>query len=188
MATLELAWAALGSVEGETEQAARRGDRAAWSALVERHNHRVVLALIASGVLSAQARDLAQEAWLRLMSQAASQKLDRLLLPGLVIRQALFLARTQARREGPPPEAPADEVEPSAEQRFLSAERLRRATQVLATCSQSAQRVFRLIYTQPSLSHAEVAARVGLSVQRVRQIICEVRKKLRGSLEGEFDA
>jgi RNA polymerase sigma-70 factor (ECF subfamily) len=35
------------------------------------------------------------------------------------------------------------------------------------------------------LSHAEVAKKVGLSLQRVRQILCEVRKELREALEGE---
>jgi RNA polymerase sigma-70 factor (ECF subfamily) len=39
-----------------------------------------------------------------------------------------------------------------------------------------------LIYENPDLPHAEAAAQVGLSVQRVRQILCEVRKRLRAVL------
>jgi RNA polymerase sigma-70 factor (ECF subfamily) len=139
--------------------------------------------------MPAQARDMAQEAWMRLIRQAADHKLDRLQLPGLVIRQALFLARTFARKDPPPTDAVmVDDVEPSVEQRFLSAERLAHATSVVATLHPSAQRVFQMVYAQSSMSHADIAAHLGLSVQRVRQIVCEVRKKLRGSLEGELDA
>jgi RNA polymerase sigma-70 factor (ECF subfamily) len=56
---------------------------------------------------------------------------------------------------------------------------------VLSACSDSAKKVFRLAYGGDGLSHAEVAERVGLSLQRVRQILCEVRAKLRTALEGE---
>ena len=35
------------------------------------------------------------------------------------------------------------------------------------------------------MDHAEAAARLGLSLQRVRQIVCEVRKKLRDAVEEE---
>ena len=57
------------------------------------------------------------------------------------------------------------------------------ALRVLATCSASAQAVFRALYDDPPPSHDVVAKRVGLSVQRVRQILCEVRKKIREALE-----
>ncbi len=189
VAVLGLTLAAVDDAESATVTAARRGDRAAWNALVARHDHRVVVALVAHGVAPALAREVAQEAWLRLIRQADAQRLDRLEVPGLVIRQALFLARSGARREEPPASGAAQAVEeaPSAEERYLSAERLRRAQRLLALVSDSAQRVFRLVYTQPHLSHAEVAAQVGLSEQRVRQIVCEVRKKLRAALEGEND-
>ena len=73
----------------------------------------------------------------------------------------------------------------SAEARYLAAERLTRAKARLAELSPSARKVFELLYGDPHLSHAEIAARIGLSVQRVRQIICEVRKELRADLEGE---
>jgi RNA polymerase sigma-70 factor (ECF subfamily) len=45
--------------------------------------------------------------------------------------------------------------------------------------------VFRLAYGGEGLSHAEVARRVGLSLQRVRQILCEVRAKLREAMQGD---
>lgn len=174
-------------LESAVEAAARAGDRSAWTELISRHNRRVLLALIAHGVLPAQAREMAQEAWLRLITQADAKKLDRLELPGLAIRQALFLARSEQRKPGHAvesldtlPEAAAE----STEELFFTRERLVKAHARVQDLSPSARAVFERLYADPHLSHAEVAARVGLSVQRVRQIICEVRKVLRAELEG----
>ncbi|MGD0528051.1 MAG: hypothetical protein ABSE49_23155, partial [Polyangiaceae bacterium] len=71
--------------------AALRGDGEAWSALVQRHNHRVVVALLARGVRVDKAKDIAQEAWMRLVEQQRQGRLERLQLPGLAIAQATFL-------------------------------------------------------------------------------------------------
>jgi len=54
----------------------------------------------------------------------------------------------------------------------------------LSRCSPNARSVFRLVYGGEGLDHAQVAERLGLSLQRVRQIVCEVRKLLRGAVEG----
>lgn len=173
-------------VEGATEAAARTGDRAAWTELIARHNRRVVLSLLAHGVLPAQAKEMAQEAWLRLITQADAKKLDRLELPGLAIRQALFLARSEARKPGQANESLDDAPEAateSPEALYFSRERLQKAHERLQDLAPSARAVFERLYGDPQLSHAEVAARVGLSVQRVRQIVCEVRKVLRAELE-----
>ncbi len=176
-----------GSVlEGATEAAARTGDRGAWTELIARHNRRVVLSLLAQGVLPAQAKEMAQEAWLRLITQADAKKLARLELPGLAIRQALFLARSEARKPGQAPDSLDDVPETaidSGEEQFFDRERLQKAHERLQDLSPSARAVFERLYGDPQLSHAEVAARVGLSVQRVRQIVCEVRKVLRAELE-----
>lgn len=185
---LELSAQAVAALEGPTELAARAGDRSAWNELINRHNRRVLLALIGSGVLPAQAREMAQEAWLRLITQADAKKLERLELPGLAIRQALFLAKSEQRKPSSSPTEPLDEAaaQPSAddvEARYFSREQLRNAHARVQDLSPSARAVFERLYGEPHLSHAEIAARVGLSVQRVRQIICEVRKVLRAELE-----
>jgi len=177
------------------------GNREAWSALIALHGRRVELSLVAQAVPPAQAREFAHDAWLRLMQQAAQGRLTYLQLPGLAIRQALFLARAARRRrdaavtevtdEAATEEAAAgglaeEDVE-SPEVQFLARERLMRARARVDSLAPSARTVFLLLYAEPQLSHAELAARVGLSVQRVRQIICEVRKELRADLE-ESDA
>jgi RNA polymerase sigma factor (sigma-70 family) len=175
--------------------AALGGNAEAWSALVQRHNHRVVVSLLARGVRVDRAKDIAQEAWMRLVEQQRQGRLDRLQLPGLAITQAMFLSLEAQRREAntrrhDPIDEPAiaaalRDPQCDAESRLLTAERVSRALEVLATCSPSARKVFRLAYGGDGLSHAEVACRVGLSLQRVRQILCEVRAKLRAALEGE---
>jgi RNA polymerase sigma factor (sigma-70 family) len=169
---------------------ALEGDRDAWDALIERHDYRVIVALLARGVLLPRARELAQQTWIRLVAQQRAGKLDRLELPGLAIRQARFLALDDARRREPAA-APIDAlIDPAAsvEQRLIDREQLARATAELARCSPRARAVFALVYTEPQLPHAEIARRLGLSVQRVRQILCEVRARLRGAIEEPSDA
>jgi RNA polymerase sigma factor (sigma-70 family) len=174
--------------------AALRGDADAWNALVQKHNHRVVVALLARGVRIDRAKDIAQEAWIRLVEQQRLGRLERLQLPGLAIAQATFLALEAARREATArrhetleePSIAAGLADPhgDAESRLMTEERVTRAVEVLSGCSPSARKVFRLAYGGDGLSHADVALKVGLSLQRVRQILCEVRAKLRSALEG----
>jgi RNA polymerase sigma factor (sigma-70 family) len=173
------------------------GDEDAWNALIGRHDHRVVVSLLARGVRIDRAKDLAQEAWIRLVEQQRAGRLTHLQLPGLAIAQAAFLSLEAARRDGargdPLPldsdaaRAATDLVDPAAdaETRLLTTERVERAERVLGTFAPKAQAVFKLAYGGDGLSHADVAKKVGLSLQRVRQILCEVRKELRAALEGE---
>jgi RNA polymerase sigma-70 factor (ECF subfamily) len=177
--------------------AALAGDADAWNALIQKHNHKVVVALLARGVRVDRAKDIAQEAWIRLVEQQRLGRLARLQLPGLAIAQAAFLALESARREVTArrhetieePSIAAGLADPhgDAESRLMTEERVDRALEVLAGCSPSARKVFRLAYGGEGLSHADVASKVGLSLQRVRQILCEVRAKLRAALEGEDD-
>ena len=173
-------------------QRALVGDVTAWNALVQKHNHRVVVSLLARGVRIDRAKDLAQDAWMRLIEQQREGRLTHLQLPGLAVTQAWFLALEAARRarrteplDGQPEASTLADPASSAEARMLTAEQLASAEAILARCSPSARRVFRLAYGDDGMSHAEVAAKVGLSLQRVRQIVCEVRKQLRASVEVE---
>ncbi len=181
--------------EAELAQRALEGDRTAWDALIARYHHRVVVSLLARGVRVDRAHELAQETWARLVQQQQKGLLRELRLPSLAITQAAYLAADEARRQrrealaGSVEELPEAHhpVDPSAsaERRLLSEEQLSRAQATLSQCSTSARRIFLLACDGQELPHAEVAARVGLSVQRVRQILCEVRKKLRSALEEE---
>jgi RNA polymerase sigma-70 factor (ECF subfamily) len=181
-----------GGDEAQLATRALTGDRSAWDALFGRHNRRVLVALLAHGVRIEQAREIAQDAWIRLIEQQRAGRLVRLSLPGLAIAQALLLARDRARRA---PNARhhvgLDDVSDAAlaarsddaVEQFCTRDQLARAVHLLTTLGPSAQRVFAIIYQSPGVEHAAVAREVGLSVQRVRQIIHEVRKKLRAAFE-----
>jgi len=191
-----LTWPApLAGTRGESPTTAARalqGDSAAWDDLFRTHNRRVVLTLISRGIAPDAARDLAQAAWMRLYEQQQRRRLPRLSLPGLVVTQAMYLAKDRARGGDQRfthvhfdyDTAATDNIA----QRLIDRNRLDRAHDVLSGCSDSAQRVFRAIYTAPGSSAAEVADQTGLSVQRVRQIVCEVRKKLRAAMKEHNDA
>lgn len=166
-----------------------RGDAAEsvpWSSLIKRHERRVVVALLARGVPIERAKELSQEAWLRLMEQHRSGKLGELRLPGIAIKQAIFLAKDQCRRQRRlVPLGAASEVTSSCdvERQIFARQQLRCVEGVLARCSPRARRIFHLLYGQPPNTPAQVARMLGLSLQRVRQIMCELRKRMRDELE-----
>ncbi|MDB4993472.1 MAG: hypothetical protein JWM74_904 [Myxococcaceae bacterium] len=172
------------------------GDTGAWHLLIQKHNHRVVVSLLARGVRIDRAKDIAQDAWLRLIEQQRAGRLNQISLPGLAIAQAAFLACEAARRDasarrlapladddGRSPACDVADPAADAETRLLGSERLACAEKVLARSSSSARTVFRLAYGNPPLAHVDIAREAGLSLQRVRQILCEVRKELRVALE-----
>ena len=166
---------------------AQAGDRAAWGGLAERYTHRVRLALLADGLGLDASRDLAQEAWTRLWARHQRGELPRLELPGLVVAQARFLAQDLRRRERAAP-APAQEPPepvadaPPPDRQLAAAQALEQVQRVLATRPARQQRIFRLAVDEQR-PHADIAAGEGLSLQRVRQIIYEVRCALRGALD-----
>jgi DNA-directed RNA polymerase specialized sigma24 family protein len=162
-----------------------------WSRLIGLHQHRVVLSLLAAGFGFDRARDLANEAWARLMEKDRHGGLATLKLPGLAIVQARFLAWDERRREatqslaGEGAEHLLVDRNPDPEQRMLTRQQAGRALAVVAAAPPSAQRLFRLLYADPKVPHAVAAEQLGLSVQRVRQILCELRQQVRAAIEGE---
>ena len=171
----------------ELAESALRGSRAAWERLMDLHGHAVVRSLVARGISVDKARDLAQSAWARLLQQQQDGKLSSLALPGLAIAQAGFFARDELRRTRPSAAleeaAQIGDAAADPEARALTREQIERTRRALADASKSAQEIFRLVYGEEGLSHDEVASRVGLSVQRVRQVLCQLRKRLRAELE-----
>jgi RNA polymerase sigma factor (sigma-70 family) len=165
----------------------------AWAPLIAQHQHRVVMALVAAGCGFERATELAQEAWARLMEQDRQGRLGELKLPGLAIVQARFLAWDERRREamkarhdqGGARELSLRELPPDPEQRLLSRQVALRALDAVASAPVSSQRLFRLLYAEPNMPHAQAAQALGLSVQRVRQILCELRKRVRAAIEGD---
>ena len=154
---------------------------------IRRHDRRVYLSVLALGLPPDRAREIAQMTWTRLMEQHAKGALGELDFPGLAIRQARFLAlneharaRTEKRVLAAVPDAPG---QPDVDRVVASRQELGRVLDALATCSPTARKVFRLVYATPDGSAARAAQEIGLSLQRVRQILCETRSHIRRALE-----
>jgi DNA-directed RNA polymerase specialized sigma24 family protein len=158
-----------------------------WDEAIRTHDRRVYMSVLALGIAPDRARELVQAAWTRLIEQHATGALATLELPGLAIRQARFLALSDHKRSRtfvrvlasvPEPAEP-----PSIERVVASREQLARVLDALATCSPTARQVFRLVYATPNGTAATAATELGLSLQRVRQILCELRSHIRNVLE-----
>ncbi|MFZ5438435.1 MAG: RNA polymerase sigma factor [Myxococcota bacterium] len=161
---------------------ARAGDRSAWGVLVERHTHRVRVALLADGLGLDDSRELAQATWVLLWEKQLRGELERLELPGLAIAQARFLAMDLRRRRARELDRDDEELAPSPAPRVEAAQTLQRLEAALRERPALQQRIFRLAVDEQR-PHAEIAHAVGLSLQRVRQILWEVRRALRATLD-----
>ena len=183
----EIFWELLG---GRRQADARAADAIPWAMLIRKHERRVVVALLARGVQLERAKELTQEAWLRLMERHRAGKLRRLQLPGVAIKQAIFLAKDQSRRQRR--QLPLASLAEAAchcdvERQIFAREELRSVERVVARCSPRARRVFQLMHGRAPKTQAEIADVLGISLQRVRQIACELRKRIRTELEASHD-
>ncbi len=162
-------------------------DQNVWDSAIRRYDRKVFLSLLALGLSPEQAREIAQTTWTKLMEKKAEGELDELQLPGLAIRQARFLALNDLQRRQTQQRVlaavPDPGPTPDVEQIAMSRQQLDRILDALAECSPIAKRIFRLVYASPRMSHAETARTVGLSLQRVRQTLCETRKHIRHAIE-----
>jgi len=162
-------------------------DQPAWDTAIRRHDRQVYLSVLALGLAPDRAREIAQAAWTRLIEQQAKGALADIELPGLAIRQARFLAFNELKRgkleartlAAVPDQPPA----PDAERIAAGREEIDRVIAALATCSATARKAFRIVYATPGGNAAIAAKELGLSLQRVRQILCETRAHLRRALE-----
>lgn len=159
-----------------------------WDEMMRRHGRRVVVALVSRGVPLERAKELAQDAWMRVIDRHRAGLIREVSLPGLIITQADFLARDDIRRKerrarlDEPNQRASRDVALDLEGQLDARQQLRTVRAVIDRASPNAQRVFALLYGEKAMTPAEVAAELGLSVQRVRQIVCELRKRMRAEL------
>ena len=165
----------------------RKIDAQEWDTLIKAHDRRVFLSVLALGVRPDRARDVVQTTWARLMDKDGRGEITKDNVAGLAVAQARFLAldelrraNAEKRRTEPLPDM-LDDLDP--EQVLLARERVERAAAVLAASSPSVQRLFQLLYGEPPADYNAAAAAIGISLQRARQTMCELRKKLRVALE-----
>lgn len=159
-----------------------------WKQAVANHDHQLIISLLAEGLRLDEARDVAQEAWLRVIESASAGRLERIELPGLVIRQASFIVADRQRARRLRVAAPVHEVEAlpaaeTAEGHTHARELLEVVNAELATATPRARGVFLAVLGSPDEAHRSLAQKEGLSLQRFRQVLCEVRAKLRRGVE-----
>jgi len=184
------AWPSAPAADAPAPEVARREpiEEIPWNEMMRRHGRRVVVALVSRGVPLERAKELAQDAWMRVIDRHRSGLIREVSLPGLIITQAGFLARDDMRREerrarlGEPRSRAARDAVLDLEGQLDARDQLRLVRSVLDRASPNAQRVFGLLYGENAMTPTEVAAELSLSVQRVRQIVCELRKRMRAEL------
>lgn len=181
---MELALAKPYMPESQDRTEARR----IWEQHVRRHDRALVVALLARGIPLDRAKDLAQMAWTALWQRHLADELPFVELPGLAIHQAMLIdadeRRLGQRRDGLRIlEMRPEPIDP--DERLLSREDLRQVERQLERLAPTARDVFLHTYGGHGWSHAEIALKMGLSVQRVRHVLCEVRETLRAALERE---
>ena len=162
---------------------------AAWDEVVCRYDHTVFLSLLARGLTPDRARDVAQMTWLRLIEK--HRDVTKLCFPGVAVVQARFLALDLIRQEQRTLKIvePYGDTVPDAadgldvESRVMRRGQLDRAVKEISRMHRTAQHVFRLTYGGTGYSTKEVAIKVGISEQRVRQIHSEIRQRIRPILQ-----
>ncbi len=159
-----------------------------WEGAARAYHRRVVVHLLARGLPLDDAEDVAQRTWARLLTLDRAGRLTRIEMPGLALAQARFLAATLWRERSGLREEGANALEAvidggiDAERTVLARDRVARAIAELERAPSSALQVFRRVLEDPPPTHAAIAKQVGLSEQRVRQIVCETRARLRRAL------
>lgn len=161
-----------------------------WAQAYAQHHHTVVLAMLANGVRLDEARELAHDAWARIFEQTQIGKVTNVELPGLIIRQAYFLwvesrrrESTRGQRNGTLDEAKAVADPRSTPEDTVSGRELLGAVQqVMAAASPRQRSVLSAVVTSPGAQHADLAKHEGVSLQRFRQVLCEVRSQLRAAV------
>lgn len=141
-----------------------------WDTAIRTYDRHVFVGLLAAGLGPKQARELIPRVWMQLCQQYAEGNITEIQLPDRAIEEAQRVAEAVLANPRPTP-------------RRMSPDAFNRAQVVLLSCPPSSQRVFRMVYENPGLLHREVARETGLSVARVRQILCEVRKAIRRTIE-----
>jgi RNA polymerase sigma factor (sigma-70 family) len=149
---------------------AAQGEKHAWDALVERFIPLIWSICRRYRLGDAAAEDVSQNVWVELMDQLGTIR-DPAALPGWL---ATVTRRECLRVLGAPHRSPAtgdvtgeiipDEQSGTAGQELLAAERHAALREAFADLPPSGQRLIALLLEDPSVSHAEISARLGIPV------------------------
>jgi RNA polymerase sigma factor (sigma-70 family) len=150
---------------------ARAGDKAAWDQIVERYAPLVWSVCRRHRLPEADAEDVGQTVWMRLVEQLAVIR-QPAALPGWIAtttrRECLTALRLQQNRANLAAKANGDptvaQTAPSAEGAVLTAERNAALRAALAQLPEPCRQLLALLAQDPPLSYAEISGRLGMSI------------------------
>lgn len=155
---------------GDLVASARDGDEAAWQQLVDRHARLVWSVVRGFRLGQAEASDVAQTVWLRLVENLPGIR-DPAGLPGWLAttaRRESLRALRQARREVPHERAVDDESpardEDSPEWHLLTTERQREVWRAVGTLSTRCQLLLRALAYGAGDSYAQISAALDMPI------------------------
>jgi RNA polymerase sigma factor (sigma-70 family) len=150
---------------------ARNGDRQAWDALVERYAPLIWSICRRHRLTDADACDVGQNVWLRLVDRLGALR-DPAALPGwLVTTTRRECARVLCAARAPlaagcelDADTLPDEQAVTAERQLLAAERHAALREALLDLPPEGQRLITLLAADPPVPYAEISARLGIPV------------------------
>ena len=148
---------------------ARNGDKQAWDALVERYAPLIWSICRRHGLGDADAEDVGQNVWLKLVDQLETIRVPAA-LPGWLATTTrrecgrLVRAAPRARETGHADgtQAIADDHAPAAEEELLAAERHAALREALTHLPPCCRQLIALLAQDPAPSYAQVSARLGI--------------------------
>ena len=164
---------------------ARDGDRQAWDALVDRYAPLIWAICRRYRLDRADAEDVGQIVWLRLLDQLEKIR-DRAALAGWLAttaqRECIRVLRTRLPHPvGYMPDAGdvPDDQSGTAERELLAAERDAALREALARLPASCQRLIALLCADPPVPRAEISTRLGIAVGSIGPYRGRCLEKLR---------
>ncbi|MGH3173517.1 MAG: RNA polymerase sigma factor [Streptosporangiaceae bacterium] len=148
---------------------ARNGDKQAWDALVERYAPLIWSICRRHGLGDADAADVGQNVWLKLVDQLGTIRVPAA-LPGWLATTTrrecgrLLRAAPGARETGHADgtQAIADDHAPAAEEELLAAERHAALREALTHLPPCCQQLIALLAQDPPPSYAQISVRLGI--------------------------
>jgi RNA polymerase sigma factor (sigma-70 family) len=165
---------------------ARNGDKRAWDTLVERYAPLIWSICRRHRLSAADAGDVSQSVWLRLVDQLDKIR-DPAALPGWLVTTTQRECRRVARAaRGWQPagyvldvENLRDELSGTTEQEVLAAERHAALRQAFAALDPFSRQLIALLIQDPPVPYAEISARLGIAVGSIGPYRGRCLEKLR---------
>ena len=169
--------------------AVRRGDPAAWSALIQRCTPLVLAISFRYRLSFSDAEDVSQLVWLRLFENIQNLR-DPRALPGWIRtttnREALRVIAFARRVEPMDPAVlvilhPTRGDDPEVDHDLLRVERARAVQDGLGELTAEHRRLLMLLHTEPKVSYREISSTLGMPAGSIGPTRARCLEKLRGT-------